>query len=122
VSQPSDEDAAGDVVRSGVVVPNLKLSEVKKVYIELRGDSASDELRSKLVESLGSSGVVTATTNADDADAALKIVISKTSTSAQLVNARGNVLWRNTYPGDSIKVQSQILNDLLSEIRRVRSK
>ena len=122
VSQPSDEDAAGDVVRSGVVVPNLKLSEVKKVYIELRGDSASDELRSKLVESLGSSAVVTATTNADDADAALKIVISKTSTSAQLVNARGNVLWRNTYSGDSTKVQSQILNDLLSEIRRVRSK
>jgi hypothetical protein len=121
-AQPGEEDVTGDVVRSGDVVPNLKLSEVKRIYLEMRGDPAFNELRNKLAESLGSSGVVTATTNADDADAALKIVISPTSTSAQLVNARGNVLWRSTYAGDSTKVLSEILNDLLSAIRLARSK
>jgi hypothetical protein len=90
------------------VVPNLTLKQVKKIYIEIRGDAMSDELRSNLVESLRSSGVVV--TNADDADAALKIVISQTSTSAQLVNARGKVLWR--YSG------SDIVKSLLSAIKK----
>jgi hypothetical protein len=102
-----DEDA-GDALRSSNPVPNLKLSEVKKIYIEIRGDAATDQLRSNLVESLNSSGLVVVA-SADEADAALKIVVSQTSTSAQLVNARGTVLWR----GRNIK-------DLLSEIRRTR--
>jgi hypothetical protein len=55
-------------------VPNLKLGEVKKVYIEMRGEAASDELRSNLAESLDSSGVVTAA-SADEADASLKILV-----------------------------------------------
>jgi hypothetical protein len=93
--------------RSGNVVPNLTLKEVKKIYIEIRGDAMSDELRSNLVESLRSSGVVV--TDADDADAALKIVVSQTSTSAQLVNARGTVLWR--YSG------SDIVKSLLSALK-----
>ncbi len=105
-------DVAVDETRSGTVVPNLKLSEVKKVYVEVRGD-ASNELRSNLIESLNSSGAVTATTNPDEADAALKIVVSQTGTSAQLVNARGTVLWR----GNS----KQIVKDLLSEIRLARA-
>jgi hypothetical protein len=95
--------------RSGNVVPNLTLKEVKKIYIEIRGDAMSDELRSNLVESLNSSGAVTVATNADDADAALKIVVSQTSTSAQLVNARGTVLWR--YSG------SDIVKSLLSALK-----
>ena len=104
-----DEDVEVDVTRSGVVIPNLKLSEVKKIYIEIRGDAG--ELRSNLVESLGSSGVVTATTNADEADAALKISVSKTvDVQALLVNARGTVLWRGAH-----------IKDLLSEIRRAQA-
>jgi hypothetical protein len=115
----SDEDAT----RSGNVVANLTLKEVKKVYIEVRGDAELDEIRSNLVKSLGSSGVVTAMTNADDADAALKIVIRggpQIEASALLVNARGTVLWRGArrYSGDTTKVLSDIVNDLLSEIRR----
>jgi len=94
--------------RSGNVVPNLTLREVKKVYIEIRGDVAANELRSDLVESLRSSGMVV--TGADDADAALKIVVSQTTTSAQLVNARGTVLWR--YSG------SDIAKSLLSAIKK----
>ena len=109
----SPNEDVGDAVRSGVTVPNLKLSEVKKIYIEIRGD-ASNDLRTNIVESLNSSGLVAAT-NADEADAALKIVVSQTSTSAQLVNARGTVLWR----GRST-VASDIVKDLLSEIRRAR--
>jgi hypothetical protein len=103
-----DEDA-GDAVRSSDAVPNLKLSEVKKIYIEIRGDASLDELR----ERLNSSGIVTATTSVDEADAALKIVVSQNSTSAQLVNARGTVLWR----GRST-VASDIVKDLLSQIRK----
>ena len=74
-AQARDEDVADDVTRSGAVVANLRLREVKKIYIEMRGDAAFNELRSNLVESLGSSGVVAAATNADEADAALKIAI-----------------------------------------------
>jgi len=110
----SEEDVAG-VTRSDAVVPNLKLSEVKKIYIEIRGDAASNELRGNIVERLNSSGVVTAASDADDADAALKITVSQTSASAQLVNARGTVLWRKTS-----KVMTDVVNDLLSEIRLAR--
>ncbi len=103
VKKPDEEVA--DAVRSSNAVPNLKLSEVKKIYVEIRGD-ASNDLRTNIIESLNSSGLVTAA-SADEADAALQIVVSQTSTSAQLVNARGTVLWR----GRNVK-------DLLSKIRK----
>jgi len=74
-------------------------------------------LRNNLVESLNSSGVVT-TTNADEADAALKIVVSQNSVSALLVNARGTVLWpKHLYSGEPSKVASDIVKDLLSKIK-----
>ena len=115
---PAQDDA--DAVRSGRVIANLTLREVKKIYIEIRGDAVSSELRNNLVERLGSSGVVAATTDADEADAALKITVSQTSggdvqASAVLVNARGGVLWRNTGR------LSEIVKDLLSEIRLARN-
>ncbi len=123
----SDEDVAADVTRSGNVVANLTLKEVKTVYIEVRGDAALDEIRNNLVKTLGSSSVVAATTNADEADAALKIVIRggpQIEASALLVNARGTVLWRGPrrYSGETTKVMSEIVNDLLSQIRRARQK
>ena len=112
-SDTRDEDVAADETRSANAVANLKLSEVKKIYIEIRGDAA---LRSNLIESLGSSGVVVPTTNADEADAALKIVVSQTRTSARLVNARGTILWSKT--GRSV---SELIKDLLSDIRLART-
>ena len=123
-AQDRDEDVAADATRSGSVVPNLTLREVKKVYVEIRGDAAFNELRNKLVESLGSSGVVAATTNADEADAALKIVVSQTGhqieASAQLVNARGATLWQGArrYSGETTKVVSEIIKDLVSAIKQ----
>lgn len=125
-AQAGDEDVA-DVTRSGSVVANLRLRDVKKVYIEIRGDAAFNELHSNLVESLGSSGVVAAATNADDADAALKIVVSQTrpqiEASALLVNARGTVLWQGArrYSGEIPKVVSEIVKDLLVQIRLARA-
>jgi hypothetical protein len=111
-AQVRDEDVAVDVTRSGAVVPDLKLSEVKKVYIDVRG-----ELHSHLMDNLASTGMVAATTNVDDADAALKIVVSKTGeVQARLVNARGTVLWARHYSGETSKVASEIVKDLLSEI------
>lgn len=117
-----DEDVAADLTRGESAVPNLKLSEVKKVYIEIRGDAAVDDLRNNLIERLNSSGVVTAVSSADDADAALKIVVSQSDTSAQLVNARGSILWPKSggarhYSGEPTKVVSEIIKDLLSSIK-----
>ena len=129
-AQTREEDIADEAVRSGSGVANLKLSEVKKIHIEIRGEAASNDLRSKLVESLGSSGLVAATSDANEADAALKIVILRTTTgeipqleaSAQLVNARGAVLWpksgRGRYSGETTKVVSEIVKDLSSEIKK----
>lgn len=130
VAQTREDDVAeDDATRSGAVVPNLTLKDVKKIYIEMRGDAA---LRSALVESLSSSGAVVATTNADDADAALKITVTQSNAgasqieaSARLVNARGTVLWpanRGTrrYSGEISKVVSDIVKDLSSEIRLAR--
>jgi len=129
-AQATDEDVAS-AMRSGSVVANLTLREVKKVYLEIRGDATVSELRTNLVESLASSGVVAvATDDADDADAALKIVVSQTGpqieASALLVNARGAVLWPKTgrgahYSGEIPKVVSEIIKDLLSEIRLARA-
>jgi hypothetical protein len=106
-----------DATRSGNVVANLTLKDVKKIYLEIRGDAAIDELRSNLVKSLNSSGVVSVVTDPDDADAALKIVVSQTSVSAKLVNARGTVLWRgvHSYSGETSKVVSDIIKNLLAQ-------
>jgi len=129
-AQARDEEVTVDVTRSGSVVGNLKLREVKKVYIEIRGDAVLDELRRNLVESLGSSGVVAAATNADEADASLKIVVLRggpqIKVSALLVNARGTVLWPKArgarrYSGEPSKIMSGIVKDLLSEIRLART-
>jgi len=110
----ADENTAEDQTRTGNVVANLKLSEVKKIYLDIRGDAASSELRNNIVESLNSSGVVAAT-GADEADASLRIMISQTGVSARLINARGVVLWSKTGQ------VTEIVSDLLSEIRRART-
>ncbi len=124
-----DEEVAG-ATRSGNALANLELKEVKKIYIDVRGDAAFDALRNNMIESLNSSGVVGATTNADEADASLKIVVSQTTAGGQqiearLVNARGTVLWpkgRGTrrYSGESAKVVPEMINALLSEIRQAQ--
>lgn len=131
-SQAGDDEVAVDVTRSGVAVANLRLGEVKKVYIEMRGEAAFDELRGDFIKSLRSSDVVAATTDADYADASLKIVVSQTSASqieasVRLVNARGVVLWpkggqARLYSGERTKVLSEIVKDLLSEIRIARAR
>lgn len=129
---PAQEDAAEDLTRSNNAVVNLPLREVKKIYIDLRGDSALSESRNKLVESLSTSGVVAGTTDANEADAALRIVVSQSSNgqtsvgqleaSAVLVNARGTVLRSaRRYSGETNKVLSDIVNDLLSDIRKARA-
>jgi hypothetical protein len=125
---PAGEEDVAEALRSGNVAGNLTLKEVKKIYVEIRGGAAVNELRSNLVDGLGASGVVGATTNADEADAALKISVSQISAgnleaSAQLVNARGTVLWRGArrYSGETTTMVSEIVKDLLAEIRRARS-
>jgi len=111
-----EADVAAEALRSGSVVAGVKLSEVKKIYIEIRGEAASDELRSKLIESFGSSGVVAITTDPDEADAALKLVASQNGASAMLVNARGVILWQKRYSGDLSNVAAGAVKDLLYAI------
>lgn len=135
-TRATDEEDVGDITRSTGVVANLTLKDVKKIYIELRGDAAPNELRTDFLESLNSSGVVAATTNPDEADASLKIVVSQTEdsrgapqfeVSARLVNARGTVLWPNSarnarrYSGDKATIVSDIIRDLVSGIRLARA-
>ena len=123
---PTIDDSAPDVTRSGVVVPNLKLNEVKKVFIDVRGNAAPEDFRRELLARFGSSRGVTATTNADEADASLRIVLShrgsQIEASVRLINARGVVLWprsgRGTrrYSGEQSIIVSNILNDLQTAI------
>jgi hypothetical protein len=130
-AKPGDDVLAEDATRSGSAVVNLKLNEVKKIYIDLRGAGAPAgvmfaELRRDVIASLSSSGVVTATTDANEADASLKIVVSQSGVSVRLVNARGTVLWPTTgrgtrsYSGEPAKVISNIVKDLVAEIRAAR--
>ena len=127
VDTPTDEDVAEDAVRSGNVVANLPLKEVKKIYVDVRGAAASSELQSKLIDSLNSSGDIIATMNPGDADSSLKIAIAPAEVSARLVNARGTVLWpkgggTRRYSGETSQIVSQILRDLVSEIRLARAR
>ncbi|HKR12278.1 MAG TPA: hypothetical protein VJT15_09480 [Pyrinomonadaceae bacterium] len=132
---PATKEVADDVTRSSVAVANLGLREVKKIYVDIRGGAAVDQLRSNLVESLSASGLVAATTDMNEADSSLKITASQTGienaqqivVSAQLVNARGTMLWpamgrsARRYSGETSKVVSEILRDLLAEIRSARA-
>jgi hypothetical protein len=99
----------------------------------MQSDAAFNQLRGNLVESLGSSGLVAVATDVDEADASLEIVFSQTSAgglqieTALLVNARGTVLWPKAgqsarrYSGETTKVLSEIVKDLLSAIRLARA-
>jgi hypothetical protein len=131
VAQTREEEVGDDLTRSGSGVANLPLREVKKIYIDLRGDAMVSELRKGIVESLSTSGVVTPATDTSDADALLRIVVSQTATgdleaTARLVNARGTVIWPKSsrggkrYAGATTNVMSEIVKDLLSEIRNAR--
>ena len=132
VAQNRGEEVGDDLTRSGSGVANLPLREVKKIYIEIRGEAPIDDLRNGIVERLSSSGVVTPATDTNDADALLRIVVSQTAAgdveaTARLVNARGTVIWPKStrggkrYAGETTKVMSEIVRDLLSEIRSARA-
>jgi hypothetical protein len=122
--QPGEEEAA--TRSASAVAGGVKLTDVKKIYIDLR----ADDVRRDLLQRLSSSGVISATTNADDADASLKIVLSQKGdsqieASARLVNARGVMLWPKTgarrYSGDTPKVLFEIVKDLTSAVRAAGS-
>jgi hypothetical protein len=135
VNSTPDEDAAAEALRSGNTVAGVRLSEVKKIYIDIRADLFADKLHNVFADTLASSDVIAATTNADEADAALKIVVSEIivddlhpkpqmKATVRLVNARGTVLWpkagRARYSGEVTEVVSQIIKDLTTEIGKQR--
>jgi hypothetical protein len=121
-AQTGDQEIAEDATRSGNVIANLKLGQVKKIYIEIRGDGELNDLRRNVIESFSGGDIRVA--SAGEADASLKIVVSKDGASARLVNARGVVLWSKSgvrrSSGETTRVTSDLVNDLLTEIRAAR--
>lgn len=118
----------------------VTLREVSKVYVELIGAEplAGDVRRSVMQELRGSRLIVIDTRN--EADAVLRVTVRKADTgdassaanglnrvliSAQLVNARGDVLWSTArqarggrLQGEVAEVAARLVNNLLRDIQR----
>jgi hypothetical protein len=130
-------DEAGAAEESGVTrsggpnVRGLALGEMRKVFLDVRGEGALDELRGELIRGLSSSGVLVVAANAEEADAALKISVARAAgpgveVTARLVNARGEVVWPRAargsrYSGAAAKVLPELLRDLLTEAKAARA-
>jgi hypothetical protein len=111
----------------------LPLSAIKKIYIEVTGSEISrPELSKQLSDRLDASREITLVTNRDDADALLQVTLlsgveteSKRSVTAELINRRGQVIWRNAsssakYEGSIADVSTRIVNDLLAAIQNAK--
>lgn len=112
----------------------VSLNEVRKVYVDLRGNEATErDAREMLAENLRASGRLVLAQNLDEADALLKITFlsraeaaaQKISVAAQLVNARGIVIWPaahtasgGKYEGLAGDVARSIVRDLIADIQK----
>lgn len=98
------------------------LSEVKKIYVEIIGDTTSD-VRAKLIESLSASNRFVSVESKDEADALMRVTIksageAQVSASVLLINARGETLWRGAgargvFTGSNESVADGIVKELL---------
>jgi hypothetical protein len=111
----------------------LPLSAIKKIYIEVTGSEISrPELSKQVSDRLNASREITLVTNRDDADALLQVTLppgveteSRRSVTAELINRRGLVIWRNAsssarYEGSIADVSTRIVNDLLAAIQNAK--
>lgn len=120
-----------DGVRSGDN-NDLKMSEVKRVFIDVVGDNAlSKQTRDEMIKAISQNGRFTVVPNLTQADARLKVTIRKVSANStqvqaevRMVNAARRTLWPNRknvtgwkYKGAADELPSRIVKDLLSEAK-----
>lgn len=119
---------------SGKILPDVKresdpnaavsiktLAEAQRIFISLNGDSLSSQvLQEKLHQQLNASRRWKVAPQ-DDADAALNVMIRSGghTTSFQLVNASGQIIWPSkgkwrTYSGTAEQIATQLVDELLS--------
>jgi hypothetical protein len=108
----------------------VPLSTVKRVYVEVVGDEAlSQSVRQMLAERLRTGNRIILAHNRDEADALLKVTVTKSTSGelektdalAELINARGNTIWsssRGNYHGSPADVSASIVTDLLTAIQK----
>ena len=119
--------------RSVAAVPAaVPLSAVKKIYVETVGDEVSSRsVRRMLGERLRAGGRITLARNRDEADALLRVSVTKSATAepeavnvlVQLIDARGEVVWPvansgGEYQGSVAGVSAGVVKDLLAAIRK----
>jgi hypothetical protein len=115
--------------RSIRALRDTPLSAVKRIYVAAVGDETlSQSVRQKLAERLRATNRIILVHNKDEADALLKITVvkstndepEKTKALAELINARGNVIWSSpseNYQGSPAEVTASIIRDLLAAIK-----
>jgi len=108
----------------------VPLSAVKRVYVEAIGDETlSQSVRQMVAERLRASNRIILAHNRDEADALLKVTVTKsrsgelgkTDVFVELINARGNTIWSNSggnYQGSQVDVSASIVTDLLAAIQK----
>ncbi len=147
VRQRNDEERQGNQTSEGERTRSLgggsarvTLLEVRKVYLELNGpEPLAGEVRGNLMQALRDSRLIVIDTR-NEADAVFRVTVRKTATgnaasaangvnsvwiSAQLVNARGDVLWSTArqasggrLQGDIAEAPVRLVNNLLRDIQR----
>lgn len=111
------------------------LPEVKKIYVELRGDAAlATRVREKLVAALGASNRFVVVESKDEADALMRATVTgvagepdKISLRANLINARGETIWTSTRAAASETgsieiVAGGVIEGLLNDVLRLEGR
>lgn len=112
----------------------VPLSALKRVYIEAVGDeSLGQSVRQMLAERLRASNRIILARNRDEADALLKVTVTKSTSGelektdvlVELINARGDTIWSNSrgnYQGSPADVSASIVTDLLTAIEKSKQR
>jgi hypothetical protein len=109
------------------------LVEVKKIYVELRGDAAlSGSVREKMITSLSAGGRFVAAESKDEADALLRVTVEgvagaagKFSLRAELINVRGKIIWASNRAGETGSIEivaGSVIEGLLDEVRKLEGR
>ena len=123
-------DTTRTINGEATVVP---FSEVRKIYVEVTGDAASRlTARAKLIEALNGTAKLMSVDSKDEADALLKIKVTRLNSQSAnvvarvtLINPRGETIWRGsdsrgTYQGSYESVAADIVKGLLDDASSTR--